>query len=128
MKGKVIHIKDMAFLGTIENHAIVFDDGKNSVTPMQAVLLSIATCSGMDVWNIMVKKRQNIRGLEIEIEGERQENYPKIFRKIRLKYIFEGDVDENACKEAVKLSLEKYCSVSNMIKEVAEIETDIEIK
>jgi len=128
MKGKVIHVKDMTFVGIVENHSIVFDNGKNSVTPMQAVLLSLATCSAMDVWNIMTKKRQDIKGLEIEIEGERQESYPKLFRKIKLKYIFEGNVDEKACKEAIKLSMEKYCSVSNMIKEVAEIETEIEIK
>ncbi|HHF56708.1 MAG TPA: OsmC family peroxiredoxin [Thermoplasmatales archaeon] len=128
MKGKVIHVKDMTFVGIAENHSIVLDNGKNSIAPMQAVLLSLATCSAMDVWNIMTKKRQDIKGLEVEIEGERRENYPRVFKKIKLKYIFEGNVDEKACKEAINLSMEKYCSVSNMIKEVAEIETEMEIK
>ena len=128
MEGRAVHIEGMKFLCESGNHSIVLDDGSTSITPVQALLLSMATCTAMDVWNIMTKKRQDIKGLEIEIEGERQESYPKLFRKIKLKYIFEGNVDEKACKEAIKLSMEKYCSVSNMIKEVAEIETEIEIK
>jgi len=81
MKGKVTHIKDMIFLGTIDNHSIILDDGKVSLTPMQALLLSLATCTSMDIWNIMVKKRQKIKNLEVEIEGEQEETYPRVFKK-----------------------------------------------
>ncbi len=127
MKGKVTHIKDMIFLGIIDNHSIILDDGKVSLTPMQALLLSLATCTSMDVWNIMVKKRQKIKNLEVEIEGEREEAYPRVFKKIKLKYIFEGEVDEKACQHAIELSMQKYCSISNMLKKAVEIETVFEI-
>lgn len=127
MKGKVTHVKGMIFLGTIDNHSIILDDGKVSLTPMQALLLSLAACTSMDVWNIMVKKRQKIKNLEVEIEGEREENYPRVFKKIKLKYIFEGEVDEKACQNAIELSMQKYCSISNMLKKAAEIETTFEI-
>lgn len=127
MKGKVIHIKENSFLGLIENHSIIFDEGKNSLSPMQTLLLSLAGCTAMDVWNIMLKKRQKLKNLEIEIEGKRRDSYPRVFTEIILKYIFEGDVDEKACEQSIKLSMEKYCSISSMLKNTAKIKTCFEI-
>ena len=125
MEGKLIHIKDAKFLGIIEKHSIVFDDGKDAISPMQAVLLSLAACSGMDVWNILIKKRKKIKSFEINIEGKRKEKYPKVFEKIKIEYVIEGDVDEKSCKDAIELSIKKYCSIANMLK--ADIETSFKI-
>lgn len=127
MKGRLIHIKENSFLGQIENHSIVFDEGKNSVSPMQALLLSLAGCTAMDVWNIMIKKRQKLKNLEIEVEGKRRDTYPRVFTEIKLKYIFYGDVDEKTCEKSIKLSMEKYCSISNMLKNAVDIKTSFEI-
>ena len=128
MKGKITHIKDMSFTGTIGKHSLTLDDGKNYATPMQVLLLSLATCTAMDVWHIMTKKRQNIKNLDVEIEGKRKEEYPKIFTKIKLKYIFDGDVDETACQQSINLSIQKYCSISGMLKKIADIETSYTIR
>ena len=127
MKGRIVHIEGMKFFGEAGNHSMVFDDGKNCITPMESLLLAMAACTSMDVWNIMMKKKSKIKNLEVEVEGERREEYPKIFRKIKLVYIFYGEVDEKSCRKAVELSLNKYCSISNMIKKVAKIETEIKI-
>ncbi|KAA0000268.1 MAG: OsmC family protein [Thermoplasmata archaeon] len=123
MKGKVLYVSDMKFLGIAENHSMVFDNGKHSLTPMQCLLLSLAACTAMDVWSIMVKKKQDIKNLEVEVEGEREKDYPRVFKKVKLWYIFEGNVDGKACEQAIELSMQKYCSISSMIKKTAEIET-----
>ncbi len=128
MKAKVFHIKDMKFLGISNNHSIVLDDGKDAMAPMQALLVAMATCSAMDVWNIMKKKRQKLEDLEIEIEGERADKYPKIFTKIKITYVFKGEVEEKACKDAIELSLRKYCSIANMLNKSAEIEYEFIMK
>ncbi len=128
MKAKVFHIKDMKFLGISNNHSIVLDDGKDAMAPMQALLVAMATCSAMDVWNIMKKKRQKLEDLEIEIEGERADKYPKIFTKIKVTYVFKGEVEEKACKDAIELSLRKYCSIANMLNKSAEIEYEFIMK
>ncbi|HDN96124.1 MAG TPA: OsmC family peroxiredoxin [Thermoplasmatales archaeon] len=122
MKGKITYIKDLCFLGEIENHSIILDDGKNSLSPMQALLLSLATCTAMDVVVILKKKRQNLEKLEIEIEGKRKDEYPKIFEEIKINYIFKGDLEEKACKDAIELSIQKYCSIANMLKDKVKIE------
>ncbi len=122
MEGKVSHIENLIFRGTMNGHEIIFGDGKNSIPPMGALLLSLAACTAMDVWYIMVKKHQLITNLEVEVKGEKREDYPKIFKRVQLEYIFEGDVDEKACREAINLSLQKYCSVYNMLKDSVIIE------
>ena len=128
MKAKVFHIKDMKFLGISNNHSIVLDDGKDAMAPMQELLVEMATCSAMDVWNIMKKKRQKLEDLEIEIEGERADKYPKIFTKIKVTYVFKGEVEEKACKDAIELSLRKYYSIANMLNKSAEIEYEFIMK
>lgn len=127
MKGKVSHIDDLRFRGAMNGHEIVLDDGTDALSPMQTLLLSLAACTAMDVWYIMVKKRQPITNLEVEVEGERREDHPKVFTKVRLEYIFEGNVDEGACRQAVNLSLQKYCSISHMVQKTATIETSYRI-
>jgi len=127
MKGRVAHIEGAKFLCETENHSMVLDDGKTSLTPVQTMLLSMAACTAMDVWTIMMKKREKIRNLGVDIEAEREEKHPRIFRKVKIVYTFHGEVGEKACRDAIELSMEKYCSISNMIKRVAEIETDFRI-
>lgn len=127
MKGKILHVKDMCFLAEINGRAILLDDGKISITPMQAFLFSLATCTAMDVALILRKKRQDLKKFEVEIEGERRDEYPKIFKKIKINYIFYGNVNEKACKDAIELSMKKYCSVLNMLKEEIKIEYDFKI-
>ena len=127
MKGKVVHIDNLSFRGLIEDCSIVLDDGKNSFTPMQMILLSLAACTAMDIWYIMKKKRQDLKNLEVEVEGERVIEYPQVFKKIILEYIFNGDVNEKSCQQAIDLSIQKYCSVSNMLKHSIKIETSYRI-
>jgi len=127
MKGKVSHVEDLRFRGTMDGHEIILDDGTRALSPMQTLLLSLATCTAMDVWYIMVKKRQPITNLEVEVEGERREEHPKMFKRVRLEYIFEGDVNEEACRQAIDLSLQKYCSISCMVRETATVESSYRI-
>ena len=127
MKGKVTYIKDLCFLGEVENHSIILNEGKNSLSPMQALLLSLAACTAMDVVVILKKKRQNLEKFEIEIDGKRRDSYPKIFEEIKINYIFKGNLEEKACKEAIELSMQKYCSIANMLKDKVKIEYDFKI-
>lgn len=96
--------------------------------PMELVLIALGGCTAMDVISIMHKKRQDLRGLEIKINGERSEEHPKIYKEINIHYIFKGkNLSEEACKRSIELSQEKYCSVSAMLSKVALIKYTWEI-
>ncbi len=83
---------------------------------MELVLLSLASCTAMDVVAILGKKKQKYTSFEIGIDSEKSQGHPKVFTKIHLNYIFTGDVGEKAVVRAIELSMEKFCSVSAMLK------------
>lgn len=96
--------------------------------PMELVLIALGGCTAMDVISIMQKKKQDLRGLEIRIEGGRSEDHPKVYKEIKIHYIFKGkNLSEDACKRSIELSQEKYCSVSAMLSKTASIKYTWEI-
>jgi len=124
MKARLRHVKNMQFLGiTPSGHAVTFDTvssvgGEETAgSPMEVLLLSLASCTAMDVKAILTKKKQKFESFEIEIEAEKAETHPKVFTKISLRYIFRAkELEEKAVARAVELSMEKFCSVSAMLK------------
>lgn len=116
-------------------HAIVIDTSEagggfgTGNGPMDLVLEALAGCSAMDVVSILLKKRQKLTGFQIEAEGVRAEEHPRVFTKIHLKYIVEGQgISEKAVRDAIELSKDKYCSVSAMLAKTAKITYDIDLR
>lgn len=85
-------------------------------SPMELLLMALAGCTGYDVLSILFKMRQNVEGFEIKVNGVRRDEDPRVYVIIDLNYIIYGDVDEDRLKEAIKLSMDKYCSVSAMLR------------
>ncbi len=82
-------------------------------TPMEMLLGALCGCSGADLVGIFEKMRLKIRTLTMEVEGERGEEHPRIFREIVISYRIETDPPDAAkALRAVELSMHKYCAVS----------------
>jgi len=90
--------------------------------PKQLVLMGLAGCTGMDVISILRKKRQDVRALEIVVTGDERNESPKYYDHIVIEYVVTGDVEQDALDRAIGLSMEKYCAVHAMIKDVAHVE------
>jgi len=110
------------------HHAIVMDTAseKTANTPMELVLIALCGCTASDVIGILRKKREPFTGLEVSAEGERAQGYPAVYSEIKLKYRITVKVSGKAMEDAVKLSKEKYCSVSAMLEKTAKIKVEIE--
>jgi putative redox protein len=78
--------------------------------PMEVLLSSVASCSAMDVVNILRKQKEPLEHLRVEIEGVRADAVPAPFVRMRLVFIARGSVDPNKLQRAVSLSVDKYCS------------------
>jgi putative redox protein len=90
--------------------------------PMEVLLVSLAGCTGMDVASILAKKRVNLESFDVKVDAEQAPEFPKYFTRINVEFNFRGhDVKEEDVKRAIDLSKDKYCSVSVMLKEKAEI-------
>lgn len=93
--------------------------------PMEMLLVSLASCSSMDVVSILKKMRQPLEDMRVEVEGHRAtDQVPAVFNKIHMHFIFKGDLRPDRVDEALRLSVEKYCSVGRMLEKTAEITYD----
>jgi putative redox protein len=110
-------------------HAFIMDSDRQRNTapgPMEYVLIALCGCTASDVVSILTKKREKFTSLKVRAEGERAAEPPTIYTKIKLIYTVGGGVSKKAMEDAVKLSKEKYCSVSQMLQKSAAITTEIE--
>jgi putative redox protein len=103
-------------------------DDTPGVSPMELILVGLAGCTGVDIVDILQKKRQAVKAFKVKVRGLRAENYPKIYKEIEITYLIWGDgIAQSAVERAIKLSQDKYCSVSAMLRSVAEIRCNYEI-
>ncbi len=115
--------ESMAFEVTSRSgHTILLDasDGHGGrrlgAGPMEAVLMALAGCTGMDVISILRKARQDITDYRIEVHGLRADEHPRVYTEVEVVHIVSGhDLNESAVRRAVELSSTKYCPVSAML-------------
>jgi putative redox protein len=115
------------FIGTDSgNHSVVLsshrDDGHTGMKPSDLLLVALASCSAYDVVDILEKKRVALEQLEVEVTRVQDEDPPWTYRKIHLDYYLKGsDLTEKGIEQAIRLSLDKYCSVAATVSGKAEI-------
>jgi putative redox protein len=110
-------------------HSVVMDAAsseKSASSPMELVLIGLCGCTATDVVSILQKKREPFTALEVRAEADQAHEPPKVYTHIRLIYKVGGKVSKKAMEDAVRLSKEKYCSVSAMLEKTATITYTIE--
>jgi putative redox protein len=92
-------------------------------------MVSLGSCSAVDVVNILQKKRHDLTGLEVTVTGEQAtEGWPRPFTSFHIHYKVTGrGLKDEDVKKAITLSEEKYCSVSATLRAGAEITWDYEV-
>jgi putative redox protein len=109
-------------------HSIVVDGDKiTASTPMELVLIGLCACTGYDVATILSKKREPFTSLEVRATAERAAQPPTVYTEIKLVYKVGGKVSRKSVGDAVRLSKEKYCSVSAMLEKTAKITSELEL-
>ena len=136
MKVQLKRINDaFHFAGTGSDPVEVHMDAAESIggihagaRPMELLLMSLASCSAIDIILILKKQNQNPDSFEISVEGKRREDdIPAIFESIHIQYTFAGDLNENKVSRAIELSMDKYCSVTEMLRPNVKITTSFKI-
>jgi len=94
---------------------VSIDGGEDSkgMRPMELLLTAMASCSAFDAVLILEKQRQSIRDFRVKVSGVRpDEGAAKPFQSIHVVFSLTGEIDRHKAERAIKLSVEKYCSVS----------------
>ncbi len=95
--------------------------------PMELLLVGLATCSSINVVELLTKMRQEFSSLEVDVSGRRAPDPPRIWTDIALHYRVVGDVDPRRLERAIWLSDHKICSAYTMLSATARIESTFEI-
>ena len=111
-------------------HALAMDSDRTSNTapgPMELLLMALGACTATDIVIILDKKRQRLDSLEVICSGERAADPPQVWSKLDILFRLRGKLEESGVKKAIKLSEEKYCSVSATLRKTAELSWRYEI-
>ncbi|MEL6141744.1 MAG: OsmC family protein [Bacteroidota bacterium] len=92
-----------------------------AMRPMQMVLSAMGSCTLIDVILLLQKQRQPLQHVEAELDAERAETEPRVFTKIHVTYHCYGELEDSKVERACRLSMEKMCSVSLMLKPSVDI-------
>ena len=87
----------------------------DSPNPVQMVLLAHGGCTLLDVITGLKHRIENVRDMWIELDADRNEESPKVFTNIRMRYVIVGDVPRVLVERIIEKSHEKNCSVGAMV-------------
>ncbi len=120
------------FIGiTPSKHAVTLDTDHTRSTapsPMELLLIALASCTAVDVIGILQKKREDVKEYRVEVHGERRDDHPRSFSRMEVHHIIAGrNISEKSVAQAIELSQTKYCSVAATLRPTAEIVSSFEI-
>jgi len=109
------HLGGKRYVGHNEAGDQIIVDGEDvalGVRPMEALLVALGTCTAIDVVSVLAKRRTPVESYRIELEGERAEEHPRRYTRIRVRHLVSGEgITQESLERAVTLSHEKYGNV-----------------
>lgn len=127
-KTTVHHITGMRFVGITPDQQRVMIDGsqhaKTGMNPMELLLNALGACAAFDIAEMVRKRRLDLRGYRVELEGTRAEESPRYYTHIHATHFFDAPgLTQDIAERFVDLGMNKYCSVASSLK--AEISFDV---
>ena len=90
----------------------------NGFTPLELLMVSLASCSGQTIQLLLGKMGKKIEQLEVLANGTRRlDEHPTIITDIDLQFNLRGDkLDAPSVEKAIKMSEEEFSPVWAMLK------------
>ena len=89
---------------------------KEAPGPVETLLSAIASCSGVDVIDIIAKRNTPVERMVIHVEAERRGDYPRRVQRVSLEFRIDGaGIERTHAERAIQLSFERYCSVAGSL-------------
>ena len=97
--------------------------GKTGPSPVDTLLMALASCTGVDVVDILEKRRTPVSSLDVDVTGERFNGVPARITRIVMTYRVNGDgVERVHAERAIELAITKYCSVRDSLRQEIPVE------
>lgn len=102
LKAKLIWRDGWSFDAISGSGSRILVDGKKKIgpSPMELFLIGFVGCTTVDVVSILDKMRQQFTAIELEVEAEQKEDFPKYLTSIKLNYWVKGKrIEEDKLNE-----------------------------
>ena len=130
----------IAGVGTFMQGTVEWTGGKNMVginssgqriemnweegpSPMQLALQMVGACSIVDV--VIGLKEREFSKVWVDMDSTRNDESPRYFTSMQRVYHVVGDVPQRLVERVVHKSHEKYCSVSNSLRDDCKITSEV---
>jgi len=81
--------------------------------PVETLLSALATCSAVDIIDIIAKRKTPVERMSVLIAAERRPESPRRVMHIDIEYRIDGaGIEREHAERAIQLSYERYCSVA----------------
>ena len=95
----------------IDEEPILGDD--LAMRPTEMLLGALGGCTGINAVLLLRKFKQPLKSLEVEVDGERDDEWPKAFNKIQITFhcTWDGDIDKKMVEQAIDMACNRYCPI-----------------
>lgn len=91
--------------------------GETGQSPVDALLTALATCTSVDVIDILAKRRTPVERYAVDSSGERFEGIPRRLIHVHMEYTIDGaGIEREHAERAIQLAITKYCSVRDSLR------------
>ena len=107
---------------SIDEGAPYGDDA--AMRPTEMLLGTLGACTGINTVLLLKKYKQPLRSLDVEVEGDREQEWPKAFTRIRITFrtAWDGKIDKDMVDKAIDLACNRYCPIHATLSRGVEIE------
>jgi putative redox protein len=121
---------DRRFRGGREGGASIVLDATKAAGPgpVDAVVIALATCSGLDVLDILAKRRTPAERIEVDVRFSRVDGTPRRLETIHARFLVRTASELSHVERAVSLAVEKYCSVASSLASDVRITHEVELE
>lgn len=97
-------------------------------SPVDTLIAALGACVGIDVVDILAKRRTPVQGMSVSAVGDRAAAIPARVTKIQLEFRIRGaGIERVHAERAIELAVTKYCSVRDTLDPNMPIEWTLEL-
>ena len=86
---------------------------KEAPGPVETLLNAIASCSAVDVIDIIGKRKTPVERMTVNVAAERRSAFPRRVQRLEIEFRIDGaGIEREHAERAIQLSYERYCSVA----------------
>jgi putative redox protein len=121
------HRFDASRLGS-ERTIRIDADALTGPGPVDTLLAALASCTGVDVVDILEKRRTPVQGMTVDVKGDRANATPPKLTRIHLTFKIRGaGIERVHAERAIELAVTKYCSVRDSLDPAIPVEWTLEL-